>query len=148
MNEMHMFIEIAGVLTNIYYTSPEKTVLTTLLQDAYFWNNKGSIQEKKMCSQLIGLPRWCYWLRTHLPMQKTWVRVDPWVGKIPWRRTWQPSPVFLPGRLQFMGLQRVGQDWLSAHTHSRPQEIFVGQKDCLTLLLLEEAWQTVYSFGS
>ena len=22
---------------------------------------------------------------------------DPWVGKIPWRRTWQPSPVFLPG---------------------------------------------------
>ena len=22
---------------------------------------------------------------------------DPWVGKIPWRRTWQPPPVFLPG---------------------------------------------------
>ena len=22
---------------------------------------------------------------------------DPWVGKIPWRRKWQPSPVFLPG---------------------------------------------------
>ena len=22
---------------------------------------------------------------------------DPWVGKIPWRREWQPSPVFLPG---------------------------------------------------
>ena len=22
---------------------------------------------------------------------------DPWVGKIPWRRTWQPTPVFLPG---------------------------------------------------
>ena len=21
----------------------------------------------------------------------------PWVGKIPWRREWQPSPVFLPG---------------------------------------------------
>ena len=20
---------------------------------------------------------------------------DPWVGKIPWRRAWQPSPVFL-----------------------------------------------------
>ena len=24
-------------------------------------------------------------------------RFDPWVGKIPWRRTWQPPPVFLPG---------------------------------------------------
>ena len=21
---------------------------------------------------------------------------DPWVGKIPWRRAWQPTPVFLP----------------------------------------------------
>ena len=22
---------------------------------------------------------------------------DPWVRKIPWRRAWQPTPVFLPG---------------------------------------------------
>ena len=22
---------------------------------------------------------------------------DPWVGKIPWRRKWQPTAVFLPG---------------------------------------------------
>ena len=22
---------------------------------------------------------------------------DPWVGKIPWRTAWQPTPVFLPG---------------------------------------------------
>ena len=22
---------------------------------------------------------------------------DPWVGKMPWRREWQPTPVFLPG---------------------------------------------------
>ena len=21
---------------------------------------------------------------------------NPWVGKIPWRRAWQPTPVFLP----------------------------------------------------
>ena len=27
-------------------------------------------------------------------MQEAWF--DPWV-KIPWRRKWQPSPVFLPG---------------------------------------------------
>ena len=24
-------------------------------------------------------------------------RFDPWVRKIPWRRAWPPSPVFLPG---------------------------------------------------
>ena len=25
-------------------------------------------------------------------------RLSPWVGKIPWRRAWQPTPVFLPGK--------------------------------------------------
>ena len=43
----------------------------------------------------------------------------PWVRKIPWRKAWQPTPVFLPaespwteepGRLQFIGFQRVRQD--------------------------------------
>ena len=24
-------------------------------------------------------------------------RFDPWIRKIPWRRKWQPTPVFLPG---------------------------------------------------
>ena len=24
----------------------------------------------------------------------------PWAGKIPWRRAWQPTPVFLPGESQ------------------------------------------------
>ena len=23
--------------------------------------------------------------------------IDPWAGKIPWRRAWEPTPVFLPG---------------------------------------------------
>ena len=44
---------------------------------------------------------------------------DPWVRKIPWRRKWQPTPVFLPGKppwteepgsLQSMALQRTGHD--------------------------------------
>ena len=30
--------------------------------------------------------------------QVTWF--DPWVGNIPWRRAWQPIPVFLPGESQ------------------------------------------------
>ena len=25
------------------------------------------------------------------------LRFDPWVGKIPWRKEWQPTLVFLPG---------------------------------------------------
>ena len=29
-------------------------------------------------------------------MQETWF--DPWVGKIPWRRKWLPTPGLLPGK--------------------------------------------------
>ena len=25
-------------------------------------------------------------------------RFNPWVGKIPWKKKWQPTPVFLPGK--------------------------------------------------
>ena len=43
---------------------------------------------------------------------------DSWVRKIPWRREWHPTPVFLswteePGRLLSMGLQRVKHDWVT-----------------------------------
>ena len=45
---------------------------------------------------------------------------ETWVGNIPWRRAWQPTPVFLsgkspgqrsPGGLQSVGSHRVGHDW-------------------------------------
>jgi len=44
---------------------------------------------------------------------------NPWVGKIPRRREWQPTPVFLPGEfhgqrslvgLKSLELQRVGHN--------------------------------------
>ena len=28
------------------------------------------------------------------------LEIDPWVEKIPWRREWLPTPVFLPGEFQ------------------------------------------------
>ena len=47
----------------------------------------------------------CYWERKGLPW---WLKesdcnaggpgFDLWVRKIPWRREWQPTPVFLPGK--------------------------------------------------
>ena len=32
---------------------------------------------------------------------------DPWVRKIPWRRLWQPTPVFLPGQSHGQGAWRA-----------------------------------------
>ena len=47
---------------------------------------------------------------------------DPWVGKIPWRRPWQPTPVFLPGEARgqrsLVGYSPWGRkelEWLSTH---------------------------------
>ena len=38
--------------------------------------------------------------------------IDPWVGEIPWRRAWQPTPIFLPGEAhrteELGGLQSTG----------------------------------------
>ena len=38
------------------------------------------------------------WKIKNLPAMLWRSRFDPWVGKIPWRRDWQPTPVFLPGK--------------------------------------------------
>ena len=74
---------------------------------------------------VTGLPRW------HSGTESAWQcrrykrrRFDPWVGKIPWRRKWQPTTLLLtgnfpwieePGRLQPMGSQRVRHDWATKH---------------------------------
>ena len=67
--------------------------------------------------------RWLsWWLRGKQPTcQCRRHGFDPWVEKSPWRRIWQPTPVFLPRKshglrnqvgLQPMGLQK-SQTWLS-----------------------------------
>ena len=61
------------------------------------------------------------------PGGSRWLRVcvqyrgpgfDPWVRKIPWRREWQPTPVFLSEefheqRIQPMRSHRVGHYWVT-----------------------------------
>ena len=75
--------------------------------------------------RLLDMQGWIYSLGfpdgldvKHPPaMQET--GIYPWVGKIPWRRKWQPTPVFLPGeshgQRSLTGYstwsQRVGHDW-------------------------------------
>ena len=52
-------------------------------------------------------------------LQRRRPRFDSWVGKIPWRRKWKPSPVFLPGKSHGWGSLagcspwscRVGHNW-------------------------------------
>ena len=68
-----------------------------------FWNQTNLSQPSVFLNKMkiiynIGFPRWlkgkeftCQ-CRSHRRLC-----FDHWIGKIPWRRKWQPTPVFLPG---------------------------------------------------
>ena len=52
----------------------------------------------KLSQLFLGLPRWCCGQETARQCRRLKRHgFNPWVGKIPWRRAWQPTPVFLPG---------------------------------------------------
>ena len=67
---------------------------------------------------------------------ETWVQSLGW--KIPWRRAWQPTPVFLPGEspwteepggLQSMGSQRVRHNQATKHSTAQGNsEVFREEK--------------------
>ena len=48
-------------------------------------------------------------------------RFDPWVGKLPWRRKWQPAPIFLPG--EFHGQRSLAGCSPWGHTESDTTEV-------------------------
>ena len=59
-------------------------------------------------------------------------RFNPWVGNIPWRRKWQPTPVFLPGECH-------GQRRLAGY--SSWSHIVSDMTDQLTLTYEVQTWE-------
>ena len=61
-------------------------------------------------------------------------RFDPWLGKIPWNRKWQPTPVLLSGKSHrqrsLVGYSPWGHkeldttERLSMHTHTHTPEYY------------------------
>ena len=45
---------------------------------------------------VLGFPRWLSGKES--TCQCRILRFDPWFGKIPWRKKWQLTPVFLSGK--------------------------------------------------
>ena len=58
-----------------------------------------------------GLPRWLS--GKEFACQGRRHKFDPWVGKIPWRRKWQPSPVCLPGKPMDRGAWPAIVHWVA-----------------------------------
>ena len=73
-------------------------------------------------TMLLGSPGGSV-VKNLLPMQE--MQFDPLVGKVPWRRAWQPTPVLLPGESRgqrsLVGYSLRGRkeldltEWLSRH---------------------------------
>ena len=57
---------------------------------------------------------------------------DPWVGMTPWRRKWQPTPVFLPGKSHG---QRIRRATVHGIAESRQESTHY------CILLLKNRWQ-------
>ena len=66
-------------------------------------------------------------------------RFDPWVRKIPWRRAWQPTPVFLPG-------ESPGQRTLVGYSHKELDMTGVTQH-AHTILMPEPSCSVPYIHG-
>ena len=87
-------------------------------QEALVWFLGWEVPLKKEYSSILGLSWWLRWQRICLQCGRP--GFGSWIGKIPWRRAWQPTPVFLPGvspwteepgGLQSMESHRVGHYW-------------------------------------
>ena len=66
---------------------------------------------------------------------------NPWVRKIPWRRTWQPTSVFLTGKSHgqrtLVGLSPQGcQTWLKCFNMHLRQRVKLTQK-----IIFEQKWK-------
>ena len=80
-----------------------------------------------------GLSRWCSHKESSCHCRRC--RSDPWVGKFPWSRKWQPTPVFLPGKFHgqrsLVGYSPWGHkqldmtQWLSTSTSGQNKENYV-----------------------
>ena len=57
-----------------------------------------TLRMRNMCffNLLSGLPAWLSGKESTCQCRRC--RFNPWVGKSPWRRKWQPTTVFLPGK--------------------------------------------------
>ena len=79
------------VCKNVYPMCRKKCILC-VKKKKYIQNNKISRNKFKWAWWLTDKESTCQCRRCRK------CGLNPWVGKIPWRRQWQSTPVFLPGK--------------------------------------------------
>ena len=100
----------------------------------------------------LGLPGWLSGKESACQCRRH--RFHPWVGKVPWRRKLQPTPVFLPGKphgpRSLVGYSPWGHKELDTKQLSRPwqQRFFIFTHSPRTLPVSAEGQTTLRFFSS
>ena len=68
-----------------------------LFRELEEWPTLGKDSFKKCVYICMGIPAGSVVKNLPAVQETRRLQFDPWVGKIPWRRKWQPATVFLPG---------------------------------------------------
>ena len=88
-----------------------------------------------------GIPKWLSSKESACQFRRHRRReFDPWVGKIAWRKGWQPTPIFLPGKFHgqrtwWATVHEVTKSWtrLSHWAHVHVYISVLVAQSCLTL---------------
>ena len=79
-------------------------VAERFLYFSLFWNynlrvktkSYGIVENTQEGDDILGLPKWLSGKETPCQCRRHWC--NPWVEKIPWGRTGQPTLIFVPGK--------------------------------------------------
>ena len=91
-------------LARPFYLSGSIKTVVTMIQETkkviwknyWLWNTKLKLQNKTLYTfNHMSTKTWRF---PGCTVSHRRCRIYPWVRKIPWRRKWQPTPVFLPGK--------------------------------------------------
>ena len=118
------------------------TLMFKILQLFSHFNHKYThrihsfIKKKWLPSHLLGFPGGASGKEPACQCRKCKrCRFDPWVRKIPWRRAWQPTPIFLPEESYEQRIlvcygpwsHRVGHGWSDLAQMSMSKAIYYVQ---------------------
>ena len=102
-DEAHIYNGILGIKMNkIMPLAVTWMYLETVVQ-----NEVSQMKANIEYLSFVRLP-WCFRPERNC-LQYGRATFDFWVGKIPWRRKWQPIPVFLPGKFMDRGAIRKAE---------------------------------------
>ena len=89
-------ISLAFGFLNFLVTFLDDSVIIMSIHYFIRWQGKLFLEYLSSFPTIVGSPGGPVLKNICLQCKKP--GFDPWVGKIPWRRAWQPTPIFLPGK--------------------------------------------------